>query len=99
MRYDLTDKKVLVMGGTRISCEIIRKAKEMGCYVVVADYNKVEDSPGKQIADEHFEISVTDVDAIVELIHRENIEGVLVGFSDMLLPYYAEICRKAGLPA
>lgn len=99
MRYDLTDKKVLVMGGTRISCEIIRKAKEMGCYVVVADYNKVEDSPGKQIADEHFEISVTDVEAVVELIHRENIEGVVVGFSDMLLPYYAEICRKAGLPA
>lgn len=99
MNRDIKNKKLLVLGGMLISCEIIHKAKEMGCYVVVADYNKVEDSPGKQIADEHFEISVTDVDAVVELIRREKIDGVIVGFNDMLLPYYADICRKSGLPA
>ena len=99
MKCNLKGRKVLVMGGTRISCEIIRKAREMGCYVVVADYNTVEDSPGKQIADEYFDVSVTDIEAMVDLVKKEHIEGILVGFSDMLLPYYAEICRKAGLPS
>ena len=92
-------KKLLVLGGTRISCEIIRKAKEMGMYVVVTDYNPPEQSPGKLIADESFMVSCTDVDAVVELIRREKIDGVTVGFADVLLPYYAEICRKAGLPS
>ena len=26
------------MGGMRISCEIVRKAQEMGLYTIVADY-------------------------------------------------------------
>ena len=95
---ELKGKKVLVMGGTRISCQIIEKAKELGCYVIVADYNSYEDSPGKQIADKYFDVNILDVDSVVNLISRENIKGVLVGFSDMLLPYYAEICDKANLP-
>lgn len=99
MYQDLRGKKLLVLGGTLISCEIVRYAKEMGVYVVVADYYPPEKSPAKQIADEHFLISATDVEAVVQLIREEHIEGVLVGFNDMLLPYYAEICQKSGLPA
>lgn len=44
-------KRLLIMGGMRITCEIVRKAQEMGIYTIVADYNKIEDSPAKQIAD------------------------------------------------
>lgn len=95
---DLKGKRLLVMGGMRISCEIVRKAQAMGIIVGVADYNTVEDSPGKQIADEHYEVSITDVDAVVSLIKDAKFDGVIVGFNDMLLPYYAEICTKAGLP-
>lgn len=92
-------KKLLVMGGMQISCEIIRAAKKMGVYTVVADYNPLEKSPGKRIADEAFLVNVTDVEATAELVRREKIDGVLVGFNDMLLPYYAEVCRITGLPA
>lgn len=94
----LKGKRILVLGGMRISCEIIRKAKSMEIVVGVADYNSVEDSPGKQIADEHYEINITDVDAVVNLIKEAKFDGVIVGFNDMLLPYYAEICEKSGLP-
>lgn len=95
----MAKKKLLVLGGTRISCEIIHKAHMMGHSVIVADYNPVEKSPGKQIADAHFLVSVTDVDAVVKLIHDEKVDGVILGFADVILPYYAEICRKANLPA
>ena len=91
-------KKLLILGGTRISCEIVRKAKKMGVYTVVTDYYDETKSPAKQIADESFLVSCTDVDAVVSLIKEQNIDGVLVGFNDLLLPYYADICDKAGLP-
>jgi biotin carboxylase len=91
-------EKILVLGGTRISCEIIKTAQKMGLYVGVADYNAVKDSPGKQISDYQHLVSCTDVDAIVDLIKSENYQGVITGFSDMLLPFYAEICEKSGLP-
>lgn len=98
MNNDLKGKRLLIMGGMRISCEIVRKAQKMGIVTVVADYYPIEKSPAKVIADEAIEVSVTDVDAVVEVIKEHKIDGVLVGFNDMLLPYYAQICQKAGLP-
>ncbi len=98
MMNDLTGKRLLVLGGTRISCEIVRKAHEMGVFVGVTDYNVPEQSPGKQIADASYMVSTTDVDGVVDLIRDEKMDGVLVGFNDMLLPFYADICDKSGLP-
>ncbi len=89
-------KKLLILGGTRISLQILYAAKEMDLLVYVADYN--EDSPCKQYADKSFLISATDVDAIVDLIRKESIDGVLMGYADVLMPYYCEICHKSGLP-
>lgn len=98
MNNNLKGKRLLILGGMRFSCEIVIKAKEMGIYTLVADYNKIEDSPGKQIADEAVDLSVTDVDAVVDYVRNNAIDGVFVGFNDMLLPYYAEICQRTGLP-
>lgn len=94
----LKGKRLLILGGMRLSCEIVNKAREMGIYTLVADYNRIEDSPGKQIADEAVDISVIDVDAVVSYVKNNSIDGVIVGFNDMLLPYYAVICEKCGLP-
>ena len=98
MYQELIGKRLLILGGMRISCEIVKKAQEMGVYTLVADYNKIEDSPGKQIADEAVDLSVIDVDAVVKYVKGNRIDGVFVGFNDMLLPFYAEICEKTGLP-
>ncbi|MBR6963363.1 MAG: ATP-grasp domain-containing protein [Prevotella sp.] len=98
MNNKLSGKRLLVMGGMRISCEIVRKAKEMGIFTIVADYYPVEKSPAKAISDKAIKVSVTDVDAVLEVIKQEQVDGVLVGFNDMLLPFYADICNKAGLP-
>ena len=98
MNKNLRGKRLLILGGMRISCEIVRKAKAMGIYTLVADYNKIEDSPGKQIADEAVDLSVIDVDAVVDYVKNNAVDGVFVGFNDMLLPYYAEICQRADLP-
>src|SRR5690606_19627066 len=85
-------------GGSRISCEIVKMAQDMGIYTMVTDWYEIEKSPAKQIADKSFMTSTSDIDAMVKLIKEEKIDGVFTGFTDSVLPYYAEICEKVGLP-
>lgn len=98
MYEDVKGKRLLILGGTRISCGIVHKAKQMGLTVGVTDYFPIEESPCKQISDEQYDVSTIDVDAVVRLIREKHFDGLLTGFSDMLLPYYAEICQKADIP-
>jgi len=93
---DLEGKKLLILGGTYPSCEIIKQAKKQGIYVLVTDY--LEESPGKKIADKSFMVSATDVEAVVKLIKEEKIDGVLNLFTESLTAYYQSICEKAGIP-
>lgn len=95
---DLTGKRLLVLGGSRISCEIVRKAQELGIYTMVTDWYNEDKSPAKKIADKAFMTSTADIEAMVKLIRDEKVDGILTGFTDSVLPYYAQICEAAGLP-
>lgn len=95
----LMGKKLLILGGSRISCEIVRKAKAMGIKTGVTDWYAYDKSPAKQMADYWYDISTSDIDAMVTLIKEEKYDGVITGFTDSVLPYYAEICKKAGVPS
>src|SRR5699024_5380375 len=95
---DLKGKRLLILGGSRISCEIVKKAQEMGIYTMVTDWCTLEQSPGKQIADKYFMTSRADIKAMVKLVKDEKIDGIRTGFTDSVLPYYAQICEEAGLP-
>ena len=89
-------KKLLILGGTSISRQIVYAAHEIGLDVYVTDYN--EDSPCKKIAEKSFMASCTDVDPVVQLIKDEKVDGVIMGYADVLMPSYVKICEKAGLP-
>lgn len=95
---DVSNKKIAILGGTRLTCEIVEAANALGMHTTVIDYNSPEESPAKQIADEHALISVADVDAVVAYIREHGINGVLAGYADSILAWYADICEKAGLP-
>ncbi|MDO5702342.1 MAG: ATP-grasp domain-containing protein [Lachnospiraceae bacterium] len=96
---NLKGKRLLILGGARLSCEIIRHAKAMGIVTAVTDWYPIEKSPAKQEADEAYFVSTSDIDAMVDLIKKEKFDGVITGFTDSVLPYYAEMCVRAGLPA
>lgn len=96
---ELKGKRLLILGGSRISCEIIRHARAMGIVTGVTDYYPLEKSPAKQMADEAYYEDTSDVDRMAEFIKEQKFDGVLTGFTDSVLPYYAEMCEKAGLPA
>ncbi|MDO4190164.1 MAG: hypothetical protein Q4D14_00570 [Bacteroidales bacterium] len=89
-------KRLLILGGTSISRQIVYAARELDMEVYVTDY--LADSPCKKLADKSFMVSCTDVDAVVDLIKREHIDGIIMGYADVLMPYYVKICEKAGIP-
>ena len=96
MKNEFKGKKLLILGGVRLACEIVLKAQEMGAYVAVADY--YEDSPAKALADEAVLISATDVKGIVKYCKENSIDGVTTGFVDILMPVCYEVCKELGLP-
>ena len=87
---------MLVLGGIKLICDIVTRAKALGAYVVVADY--YENSPAKQIADEGVLINALDVDALVAYCNEAHIDGVTTGFVDILLQPCYEVCKRLGLP-
>ena len=96
---DLKGKRLLLLGGSRITCEIIRHARAMGIVTGVTDWYPLEKSPAKQMADEAYYENTSDIDAMLRLIRDKKFDGVFTGFTDSVLPYYAEMCERAGLPA
>lgn len=93
---ELKGKRLLILGATKVICEIVVRAQKMGVYVIVADY--FEDSPAKKIADESVLIDATDVDAVVAYCRESHIDGVTTGFVDILLRPCYEVCKRLGLP-
>lgn len=96
---NLKGKRLLILGGSRISCEIIRHARAMGIVTGVTDWYALDRSPAKQMADEAYYVSTSDIDAMVTLIKEKKFDGVITGFTDSVLPYYAEMCERVKLPA
>ena len=64
-------KRLLILGGSRITCEIIKHAKRMGVVTAVTDWYPLEKSPAKQIADEAYYESTSDINAMSKLIQEK----------------------------
>ena len=89
-------KRLMLIGGVAATCEIVREAHKLGVVVLETDY--LPDSPAKKLADKSFMTSCTDVDAVVSLCQQEKVDGVFTGYTDSLLPYVEQICRKLNKP-
>lgn len=93
---DLRGKRLLILGGIALSSEIVKHAKNLGLEVYVTDY--LTDSPAKKISDKSFMVSTTDISGLTRLVSKENIDGILTGFVDMLLPFYQQVCERTNRP-
>lgn len=96
MLEDLKGKRLLVLGAMNSLIEVVKRAQKYGIEVFVTDY--LENSPAKKYADKAFMVSTLDIDAVVELCQKEKIDGIITGFVDLLLPAYAEICKRLNFP-
>ena len=94
----LKGKTLMVMDRTALAACAVRRAKELGIRTIVANFYPTENSPSKQVADEAVDIDISKIDDMVALIKEKGVDGVFVGWTDSHLPFYAQICEKAGLP-
>lgn len=95
---DFKGKKILILAGAGVHCKDVIAAKELGAYTIVTDYLDPHLSPAKQIADESWNISITDIDAIVVKCKEEQVDGVISHCIDPAQIPYMEICERLGLP-
>lgn len=93
-------EKLLILGGKPIgSTEIVEKARRKGIYTIVADYLPENESPAKVMADEQWNISVDQVDALAKRVIEEHIDGVVAGVHEFCLRKAIQVCEKCGLPS
>lgn len=78
--------------------DVVAKAKDLGVYTIVIDWYEPDKSPAKKIADEYWMESVADADRLTQLIKEHHIDGVFTNYTDSYLPFYVNLCEKAGLP-
>lgn len=90
-------KKLLMLGGSHLQVPAIKKAREMGHYVITCDY--LEHNPGHQFAHEYYNVSTTDKDAVLELAKKLKVDGIVCYVADSGAPTVAYVAEKLGLPS
>ena len=89
-------KKVLIIGASILQLPAIQKAKELGYYVGVADYNP--NAIGIPEADEYFNVSTIDIDGVVRVAQEFQPDGIMTLATDMPMRAVAKACEACGLP-
>lgn len=85
-----------MLGGSAFQAPSIITAKQMGLYVITCDY--LPENPGHKYADEYYNVSTTDKDAVLELARKLRIDGIVCYASDPSAPTAAYVAEKLGLP-
>jgi len=89
-------KKVLMLGGAMQQIPIIKKAKEMGLYVITCDYTP--ENPGHRYSDEYYNVSTTDLLGVLKLAQEIKPDGIIAYASDPAAPTAAYVAERMGLP-
>lgn len=90
-------KKLLMLGTSYGTCEMLRYAKSIGVHTIVTDYNEPEHSLGKQISDEYWMINTGDLDTLEAKCREEDVNAVVCGISEFNLEMCMELCRRLSL--
>jgi len=88
--------RLLVLGAGSYQMPVIRRALDLGCHVVVADY--LPGNPGHGIASASEIVSTVDRDGILDVARRHEVDGVLTYGSDVSAPAVAYVSERLGLP-
>lgn len=92
-------KRILFLGASHFQIPAIKYAKEAGYHVITADYKP--NNPGHKFGDEYYNVSTTNIESILKLSEKLNIDGIISYASDPGAPtaaYVAEILNLPGNP-
>jgi biotin carboxylase len=89
------NKRIMVLGGSHFQLPLIKRAKEMGLYVISCDY--LPDNPGHKYSNEYHNVSTTDKEAVLEAAKELNIDAIATLSSDPAVPTVAYVADALGL--
>lgn len=95
MKFDTSLTRLMILGASDLQLPAIRKAKEMGLYVGVIDYNPA--AIGIPFADEYFNVSTIDEEGVFKAAKAFNADGIMTLATDMPMRAVAYACEKLGL--
>lgn len=88
--------RLLIIGASALQLPAIKKAKKLGHYVAVADYNP--QAIGIPYADEYYDASTIDTAAITDVARRFRPDGIMTLATDMPMRSVAAATTALGLP-
>ena len=94
MNTELKGKKLLIMGANPETIPLVELANEMGIKTYVTS-NRPDD-PAKKYAFRSCDVDGMDGPGLVALARDEQIDGILVGVADILVPAYCKACSALG---
>lgn len=93
---NLQNKRLLILGGNVETASLVKKSRSMGVYTIVVDPNP--DAPAKKLANESYEVDGLDVDGLYKLSKNLELDGILVGVADILVPSYQKLASMLNFP-
>jgi biotin carboxylase len=96
MNNNLSGKRLLILGGNPETGALVKYAKELGVHTIVIDPNP--HSPAKKSAVESYDVEVMNPDALLDKAKHLQLDGILVGVADILVPSYYNLCQALGFP-
>ena len=88
-------KKLLVLAAGILQVPVIKKAKEMGCYVIAADGDP--NAIGFQYADKPVVVNITSEEDVLHIAREEHIDGVIHPCSEVAMNVMGRINDELGL--
>ena len=88
-------KKIMIIGASILQLPAIMRAKELGYYVGVIDYNP--EAIGIPFADKYYNVSTIDIDGVVCAAKDFQPDGIMTLATDMPMRSIAAACEALGL--
>lgn len=91
----MQQKRLLVLAAGILQVPVIKKAKEMGIYVIAADGDP--DAVGLKYADKAIVVNITSEEEVLKVAHEEHIDGVIHPCSEVSMNVMGRLNDELGL--
>lgn len=89
------NNRLMILGSMDEFVPLVKRARERGYYTIVCD--GYADGPAKRYADLSYNVDIRQADEVAGLCKKEQANGIIASFSDILFEYLVKIAEKAGL--
>jgi len=96
MEKEFDGKKLMILGGNPETIPLVEIANNWGIKTIVVSARPTD--PAKKCAWKSYDVDGINVPEYISIAQKEQVDGVLVGVADILVPAYCKVCDALGLP-